>query len=140
MLACILQLRSVTVPLCLRPVYLPAYVSLRAPPYFFRRLEARSFIVVSAGANFCHLPSSLTAQQWSNPHDAAVHDGVGDDAEEEQEEQEEDAIDDIDEEDTSLQRGAGPSIGMEGHSNVAGFSMAIFPRLFLPHTSSFRPS
>ena len=58
----------------------------------------------------------------------------------EQEEQEEDAIDDIDEEDTSLYRYAGPSMGMEGHSNVAGSSMAIFPRLFLPHTSSCRPS
>jgi hypothetical protein len=94
--------------------------------------------MVSAGANFCHLPSSLTAQQWSNPHDAPVHDGVGDDAVDEQEEQEEDAIDDIDEEDTSLYRGVGPSV--EGHSNVAGSSMAIFPRLFLPHTSSCRPS
>jgi hypothetical protein len=122
------------------PVYSPAYVSLRASPYFCGDSKRAHSSWSAPGANFCHLPSSLTAQQWSNPHDAAVHDGVGDDADEEQEEQAEDAIDDIDEEDTSLYRYAGPSIGIEGHSNVAGSSMAIFPRLFLPHTSSCRPS
>ena len=88
-----------------------------------RRFEHREYC--------CHLPSSVTAQQWSNPHDATVHDSA------EPEEGEAEGEAEVGDADANGEEN--PGRGIEGHSNLLGASRVILPRLFLPHISSCCP-